>query len=81
MLNMATRTGLKSTTGVPMSSFRDIVQLEPEVATAALQTKPTLRQHALEIATNVKSLACFSLTAVAYPFVRACGLREHTCIV
>lgn len=75
MLNMATRTGLKSTTGIPTSSFRDIMQMEPEAATAALQTKPTLRHRALEIAANVKSLACFPLAAVAYPFVRARGLR------
>ena len=76
MINMALRTGISQpVAGEASMSFRDVMQMAPEQADAALQAKPSPRQRAMEILGRIKSAACFPLAVAAYPYVRMRGLK------
>lgn len=76
MINMALRTGLtQKAAGNTSASFRDVMQMPPEEAAAALQAAPTGRQRAVQFLGRVKSMACFPLAVVAYPYVRLRGYK------
>ena len=76
MINMALRTGIsRPATAEESKSFRDVMQMAPAQAEAALRAKPTPRQRTMEILGRVKSAACFPLAVVAYPYVRIRGLK------
>src|SRR5882757_6748275 len=76
MINMALRTGMsEAATGNASKSFRDVMQMAPDQAEAALRAKPTARQRATEILGQIKYAACFPLAMAAYPYVRLRGLK------
>jgi SAM-dependent methyltransferase len=76
MINMALRTGLswRAMGNVP-ASFRDIMQMAPEEALAALHASPTARQHAMQVLGRIKYIACFPAAVAAYPYVRMRGYK------
>jgi SAM-dependent methyltransferase len=76
MINVKLRTGLSTKIAGPISdSFRDVMQLEPQQAAAALQAKPTARQTVMRWLGRAKSLACLPLAVGAYPYVRMKGWK------
>jgi SAM-dependent methyltransferase len=76
MINMALRTGLsQKAEGNTPTSFRDVMQMAPEEAAKALQTKPTLRQRAMQLLGRAKAAACVPLAVAAYPYVRMRGYK------
>jgi SAM-dependent methyltransferase len=76
MINMALRTGLsRSATGGAASSFRDLMQMAPQEAAAALQVKPTARQQAVRFLGRMKYMACFPIAVAAYPYIRLRGYK------
>ncbi len=76
MINMALRTGLsQKTSGDTSRSFRDVMQMAPEVAAAALQVKPTPRQRAMQFLGRAKAAACVPLAVAAYPYIRMRGYK------
>jgi SAM-dependent methyltransferase len=76
MINMSLRTGWseKASAGAP-ESFREIMQLNPEEASAAMHVAPTARQRAMRLLGRVKAMACLPLAVAAYPYVRMRGFR------
>ena len=71
MINMALRTGLsRSAGGGAPASFRDVMQMAPEQATAALRATPTARQRVAQVLGRIKLAACFPVAVAAYPYVR-----------
>jgi SAM-dependent methyltransferase len=71
MINMVLRTGMsRSVLGEGVNSFRNVVQMAPCQAEAALRAKPTTRQRALEIMGRIKYAACLPLAVAAFPYVR-----------
>ncbi len=76
MFNMALRTGLsQKAAGNASASFRDVMQMTPEEASAALHAAPTVRQRAMQFLGRAKSLACLPLAVAAYPYVRLRGYK------
>jgi SAM-dependent methyltransferase len=76
MINMSLRTGLTSPfAGQASSSFRDVMQMAPEVASAALHSKPTLRQRAVQGLARIKAAACYPAAVLLYSYVRMHGLK------
>ena len=76
MINMKLHTGLSRRVAGPTSeSFRDIMQMGPQEAAAALTAKPTARQRAMRFLGRVKSLACVPLAMGAFPYVRMRGYK------
>jgi len=76
MINMALRTGLmRKTAGTAPSSFRDVMQMAPQEAAAALQAKPTARQRAAQLLGRMKSIACIPIAVAAYPYIRLRGYK------
>ncbi len=78
MINMALRTGVLAAGAAAKEtskSFRDVMQMAPDQAAAALQAKPTTRQRAMEFLGRIKSAACFPLAVAAYPYIRMRGLK------
>jgi SAM-dependent methyltransferase len=76
MINIALRTGMsRAATGDASKSFRDVMQMTPEQAEAALRAKPTARQRAMEILGRIKYAACVPLAAAAYPYIRMRGFK------
>jgi SAM-dependent methyltransferase len=76
MINMALRTGMsQAAAGGASRSFRDLMQMSPHQAEAALRAKPTTRQRAMEILGRIKYAACFPLAVAAYPYVRIRGFK------
>ncbi len=76
MINMALRTGLmRKTAGTAPSSFRDVMQMAPQEAAAALQAKPTARQRAAQLLGLLKSMACVPIAVAAYPYIRLRGYK------
>jgi SAM-dependent methyltransferase len=76
MINMALRTGLmRKTAGTAPSSFREVMQMTPQEATAALQAKPTARQRAAQLLGRMKSISCIPIAVVAYPYIRLRGYK------
>jgi 2-polyprenyl-3-methyl-5-hydroxy-6-metoxy-1,4-benzoquinol methylase len=76
MINMALRTGMteNSAAGAP-ASFRDVMQMPPEQAEAALRAEPTARQRLLQALRRFKQAACFPLAVAAWPYVRLRGYK------
>jgi SAM-dependent methyltransferase len=76
MLNMALRTGMaQNAAGGAAASFRDVMQMAPARADAALQAKPAARQRLMQFLGRIKYAACFPLAAAAFPFVRLRGYK------
>lgn len=76
MINMALRTGLSErAAGAASASFRDVMQMAPEEASAALHAAPTARQRAVHFLGLLKSVACLPLAAAIYPYVRLRGYK------
>ena len=76
MINMGLRTGWsRKITGQPSSSFRDIMQMDPREASAVLDVAPSGRQRTLEVLGRIKSLACFPIAVLAYPYIRLRGYK------
>jgi SAM-dependent methyltransferase len=76
MINIALRTGLSErAAGNASTSFRDVMQMAPEEASAALEAAPTGRQRAVQFLGHLKSVACLPLAAAAYPYVRLRGYK------
>jgi len=69
ILNMALRTGVLQGTG-KVASFRDVIQMAPELAEATLHAKKGAQQRILEILGRIKQFACWPLAVAAYPYVR-----------
>lgn len=71
MINMALRTGLsRKASGNSSASFRDVMQMGPEEASAALHAAPTARQRAVQFLVRLKYAACLPLAVAAYPYIR-----------
>ncbi len=76
MINMALRTGMsQAAAGDASTSFRDVMQMMPDQAEAALQAKPRTRQRAMRLLGRIKYAACFPLAVAAYPYVRMRGFK------
>jgi len=76
MINMSLRTGITGSAADGVSSsFRDIMQMEPEQAEKALRAAPTMKQRGMAILARGKRAACFPLALAALPFVRMRGLK------
>jgi len=76
MINIALHTGMsRAAAGEASKSFRDLVQMAPDQAEAALRAKPTTRQRAMVISGRIKYAACFPLAVAAYPYVRMRGFK------
>lgn len=76
MINMALRTGLsQKITGNASCSFRDIMQMAPHEAAAALNAAPTMRQSAVQLLGRIKHAACFPAAVAAYPYVWLRGYK------
>jgi SAM-dependent methyltransferase len=76
MIHMALRTGMSQpATGETPASFRDVMQMTPEQADAALQAKPTMRQRVMQMLARIKFAVCFPLAFAAFPYVRMRGYK------
>ena len=76
LINMALRTGLSvRAAGMASASFRDVMQMAPEEASAALHAEPTARQRGVQFLGLLKSVACLPLAAATYPYVRLRGYK------
>jgi 2-polyprenyl-3-methyl-5-hydroxy-6-metoxy-1,4-benzoquinol methylase len=76
MINMALRTGFsRSARSEATTSFRDVMQMAPEEAAAALQAKPTARERAMQFLGRMKFMACFPIAVAAYPYIRLRGYK------
>jgi SAM-dependent methyltransferase len=71
MINMSLRTGLsvKSARNTAVS-FRDVMQMAPGEAAAALQAAPTARQRVVQFLGRLKYMACLPMAVAAYPYIR-----------
>ena len=76
MIDMALRTGLTQNVnaGAP-ASFRDVMQMAPEQAEAALRAKPTARLRFWRVLGRIKRTACYPLALAAFPYVRLRGYK------
>jgi len=71
MINMSLRTGLSvKSTGNAAASFRDVMQMAPGEAAAALQAAPTTRQRVVQFLGRLKFMACLPMAVAAYPYIR-----------
>ena len=76
MLNMALRTGFsRKADGDASTSFRDVMQMAPQEAAAALKAKPSTHQRVMQLLGRTKYMACFPLALAAYPYVRLRGYK------
>jgi SAM-dependent methyltransferase len=76
MINMALRTGISQpAAGEASRSFRDVMQMTPDQAEAALRARPTTRQRAMEILGRIKYAVCLPMAVAAYPYVRMRGFK------
>jgi SAM-dependent methyltransferase len=76
MINLALRTGLsRKAAGNVSASFRDVMQMPPPQAAAALQAVPAARQRAMQFLGQMKYMACLPMAIVAYPYVRLRGYK------
>jgi SAM-dependent methyltransferase len=76
MINMSLRTGLsvKSARNTAVS-FRDVMQMAPGEAAAALQAAPTARQRVVQFLGRLKYMACLPMAVAAYPYIRMRGYK------
>lgn len=71
MINMSLRTGIsQKAAGDASASFRDVMQMAPQEAAAALHAKPTARQRAMQFLGRLKYAACYPVAVAAYPYIR-----------
>jgi 2-polyprenyl-3-methyl-5-hydroxy-6-metoxy-1,4-benzoquinol methylase len=76
MINMALRTGMTQNAGEGApASFREVMQMTPEQAKAALQAKSTARQRLMQLLGRIKYAACFPLALAAFLYVRLRGYK------
>jgi len=76
MINTALRTGMSAPlAGQAPVRFRELMQMDPKQADAALQASATRRQHATQILGRIKHAACFPVALAAFPFVRLRGYK------
>jgi 2-polyprenyl-3-methyl-5-hydroxy-6-metoxy-1,4-benzoquinol methylase len=76
MLNVALRTGMTHNAVEPVPpSFREVMQMAPEHAEAALRAKPSRRQRFLQALGKIKRVACFPLALAAFPYARMRGYK------
>ena len=76
MINMALRTRLtRYVVGDAPTSFRDVMQMAPELAEVALRARRTVRHRILQLLSWIKRAACFPLAATAFPYVRMRGYK------
>jgi len=76
MINIALRTGLSGkATGKVAASFRDVMQMGPQEAAAALHATLTPRQRLVQFLGRVKHMACFPVAVAAYPYIRMRGYK------
>ena len=76
MINMALRTGLsESANGSAPSSFRDVMQMSPLEAAAALNVTLTARQRTMQLLGRMKFMACYPIAVAAYPYIRLRGYQ------
>jgi hypothetical protein len=76
MINMRLRTGMtKPIAGSEQASFRDVMQMTPEEATALIEAKRSLRQRMAGALARAKHAACYPLGAAALPYVRLRGYK------
>ena len=71
MFNMALRTGMtRRVAGKEDASFRDLAQMAPERAAAAVNTAPSLRRRIVQLFSHAKRLACYPPAFLAFPYIR-----------
>lgn len=76
MINMILRTGLsRMVAGEEPANFRDVMQMAPEEATAALQAEPNFKQRMMHALGQMKAAACVPLALAIYPYVRLRGYK------
>jgi SAM-dependent methyltransferase len=75
MINTALRTGMSQAAGDGTASFRDVMQMTPELAETVLKAKPTARQRTMAMLGRIKHVACFPLAVAAFPYVRMRGYK------
>jgi SAM-dependent methyltransferase len=76
IINMALSTGITQVVaGEAQASFRDVMQMAPERATAILETKPSIRLRVVQALGRLKYIACFFLAVVVWPYVRVRGYK------
>jgi len=76
MIDMALRTGMTQNgdAGAP-ASFRDVMQMVPQEAEAALRAQPTRKQRFLQALRRMKRAACYPLAVATFPYVRLRGYK------
>jgi 2-polyprenyl-3-methyl-5-hydroxy-6-metoxy-1,4-benzoquinol methylase len=76
MIHTGLQTGLtrRVSDGTP-AGFREVMQMAPEQAQAAVQRKLTTRQHLMQALVWIKFAACVPLAAAAFPYVRVRGYK------
>jgi SAM-dependent methyltransferase len=76
MINMSLRTGLSAKASENGSaSFRDVMQMAPEAASAVLHSEPSPRQRAMQMLGRLKYTACLPVAVAAYPYIRLRGYK------
>lgn len=76
MINMALRTGMtQRVDGEGTASFREVMQMTPEKAGAALKRRPAARLRVMQALGRIKAAACFPLAVAALPYVRMRGYK------
>lgn len=76
MIHTRLQTGMtRRVSGGTFPDFREVMQMAPEQAQAAVQTKLTARQHVMQALVWIKYAACIPLAAAAFPYVRMRGYK------
>jgi hypothetical protein len=76
MLNIALRARISGdASGNGSASFRDVMQMAPEEASAALLARPSARQRALQLLGRIKYTACLPAAVAAYPYICLRGYK------
>jgi SAM-dependent methyltransferase len=76
MIHTTLRTGMtRHASGEIPTSFRDVMQMAPEQAQAAVQTKLAARQRLTQALVWIKYAACVPLAAAAFPYIRMRGYK------
>ena len=76
MINMSFRTGLsRSVSGHAAPSFQELIQMETDQVSAAVQPKVSTRERTMQILGRIKYAACFPAAVALYPYIRARGLK------
>lgn len=76
MINMSLRTGLSAkASGNGSASFREVMQMAPEAASAVLHSEPSPRQRAMQLLGRLKYTACLPVAVAAYPYIRLRGYK------